>query len=147
MNTAWIVGDTGAAGAGTILKTVNGGGAWGAQVSNAKANLTSVWGANNQSLWAVGAAGTIVNTANGGTAWAVQVVPAGTPALNGVWGSSGSDIFAVGLVTTVHYDGTSWTASPNGLSINAQNTLFGVTASDATHHWTVGNNGDILFHN
>jgi photosystem II stability/assembly factor-like uncharacterized protein len=65
--TGWAVGE-----AGQILKTVDGGTTWTAQVSNVDAALTTVRFASPTVGWAVGLSGTVLRTEDGGQTWARQ---------------------------------------------------------------------------
>lgn len=67
-NNGWIVG-----GAGTILKTTDGGDTWIYKLSSTSYDLNSVHFIDIYTGWAVGRSGTILKTTNGGEDWFAQI--------------------------------------------------------------------------
>jgi hypothetical protein len=82
----------------------------------------------------------------------VRVDPSGTQTtpssgtskpLFGVWGSDASDVWAVGLdATIIHWQGTSWTASPS--SVGTYTSLHSVSGNASDDVWSVGDSGTIV---
>jgi hypothetical protein len=100
------------------------------------ADLTSVWGLDASTLWAVGKSGVIYGY--DGTSWTAQT-GSGTADLYSVWGSDEIDIWAVGNAIE-HSDGSTWTKN----SYVPSGTLYGVWASAPNEAWAVGTGGVIL---
>jgi hypothetical protein len=67
-------------------------------------------------------------------------------AIRSVWAISPSDIWAVGAAATVlHYDGTSWTATPAAnIPLTTATQLNSVWASASNDVWAVGSAGKII---
>jgi photosystem II stability/assembly factor-like uncharacterized protein len=87
-------------GAGTILRTVDGGRSWAAQITESRALLEDVAFADATVAVAVGSFGTILRSADGGVTW--STVLSGTRRhLRGVAFASASEGLAVGLYGTV----------------------------------------------
>jgi hypothetical protein len=112
--------------------------AWSKMASGTTMDLSSVWGADNSDVFAVGSYGTILHF--NGSAWSTMA--SGTAAnLAGVWGASGSDVFAVGNSGTIlHFNGSAWNAMTSGVAAN----LAGVWGASGSDVFAVGNSGTIL---
>ena len=105
--------------------------AWsGLDTADTSEALMDVWGATE--VLAVGGYGTILNLTQAASANA-------DIALRSLWGSSANDIFAVGE-TTLHSDGTAWTAMAPDTS-QWLNAVWGSSANDV---FAVGENGTII---
>lgn len=98
----YVVGDRG-----TILSYENE--LWSRPSSSAEEDLSAVWGANANAVFAVGDFGTILQ---GSASAGFSKQQTGTSnALRGVWGRNGSDVYAVGVGGTVlRFDGGQWVA-------------------------------------
>ena len=83
---------------------------WCVVSSPTSANLTSVWGAAEDAIWAVGDGGSIVRW--NGTTWLSEVSPTAA-GLKSVWGTARDDVWAVGdaqgsTMTVLHRDTNVW---------------------------------------
>ena len=129
-----------------------------------RANLFSLWGADEKAIWAVGSGGAVLHY--DGTAWRREQTPTEVQ-LTSVWGTSPKDVWAVGYEgVVVHYDGTAWSAVPiadesfvddvpdGGLPTgdagqNWRRNLWGVWArgvdDETTDLYAVGDRGTILY--
>jgi hypothetical protein len=126
------------------------------------ASLTDIWGLRSGALWAAGVCqsgasfipfGYVAHKDSG--SWAdVPGFGFGQPLgerrpLRTIWASSASDVWAASgnetvsgttLPTMLHFDGTSWTPSPQAITVGIYD-LGGTTASDV---WAVGKAGKRL---
>jgi photosystem II stability/assembly factor-like uncharacterized protein len=140
----WAVGD-----AGTILEcTTNcqtaGSAVWTHQTSNTTANLYSVVGADDSSVWAVGAGG-VIDFWNG-TSWTVQQ-SGKAYSLFDINGSVTGTGWAVGTGGTIleSTNGTTWT--PQSAPSIAGSTTYSIESVNATtpsSAWAVGAGGAII---
>ena len=79
-------------------------------------NLTGVWYASNDDVWAVGRTGVIVHWDGSLCSTVLEPYEFDTDYLWGIWGSSGEDILAAGRNGAVfHWDGINWTDISRGL--------------------------------
>lgn len=108
-------------------------------------SLYGVFAIAPNDIWAVGSVGTVLHW--DGQAWRSVVVPAaGTRDLFDVWASGPSDVWVVGADTastggiTLHYNGTTWTAVPNGSSWD----LNGIHGLSANEIYAVGDPDPVL---
>jgi hypothetical protein len=95
-------------------------------------DLLSIWGADDDQLFVVGAQ-TAYRLVAG--VWTGDLMP---PAifLNGVWGSAADNVVVVGSDGAIYrFDGTSW--NREGLGVTAA-TLSAIWGTDADHIWAVG---------
>ena len=128
----WAVGDDG-----TILRTTDGGATWNAETSNTTDNLSDVWGAGRDDVFAVGAGGILHYD---GDTWQTMTTPVGTP-INGVYGFGSEEVFAVGTGGEIlHYDGATWSTMTSGTGT----TLEAVWGRSPTDVFAVGVNGTAL---
>lgn len=128
------------------------------------ASLTDIWGLRDGALWAAGLCqsgasfkpfGYIAHKDSGGSWGDVPGFGFGLPLsefrpLRTVWASSASDVWAASasetvtgtsnLPTMLHFDGTSWTPSPQPITVGIYD-LGGTAASDI---WAVGKAGKRL---
>lgn len=99
--------------------------------------LDSVYAADETHVWAVG--GIIINQDSvvlffDGTSWKSQEAPGA--ALHSVWGPEANDVWAVGgLGTAIHWDGSSWTESDQGIVNGTAPFLWAVVGSDSDDMW------------
>lgn len=102
-------------------------------------NMTAIWGASRDSLWAIGQEGLILHSTDGST-WN-RALSTTTADLTAIHGSDDRNIWAVGAEGAVlHYDGTSWQAR----SSPASHTLRDVRTLPGGPAIIVGDNGTIL---
>ncbi len=116
----WAVGRVG-----TIVVRDEGG--WSSEVSPTDKILWGIWGASADELWAVGGDGVsddpvLVRREGSSGTWSTVTLPelgTNSHALFKIWGTSATDIWAVGdLGSTVHWDGSAWTAHPSEAGID-----------------------------
>ena len=138
----WAVGEFG-----TILATGDGGTTWTRQSSGTSVSLAAVSFADAQRGWAVGPLGTVLATVDGGSTWTPQALP-------DQYGSGALDVTAIdtlhawavgvdsggGAIFTTSDGGTTWTRRPTKVA----SMLRSITFADASHGWTVGDNGTVL---
>ena len=105
----------------------------GPETSSVATDLTSVWGAGNSEVWAVGSRGTAIRRNASAATWSAQNHGLTQNILYGVWLSSRTDVWAVGDRVTLHYDGSGWAAVPNALEIGIS--VWGSADDDV---WAVG---------
>lgn len=104
-------------------------------------DVTGLWGASANDVWAVG--GPFILHRTGSAEWAFEPAPDFT-FLNGVWGSSASDVWAVGEAgTIVHNDGGGWSS----VHVDSALSLNGVGGTSSSNVWAVGNDGALLYWN
>ena len=103
------------------------------ETSSVATDLTSVWGAGNNEVWAVGSRGTAIRRNASAATWSAQNHGLTQNILYGVWLSSRTDVWAVGDRVTLHYDGSGWAAVPNALEIGIS--VWGSADDDV---WSVG---------
>ena len=136
-STGWAVG-----GAGTILKTTDGGATWQDRSYDGRAWLQSVWFDDEDTGWAVGAFGTVISTTDGGETWSVQTLGADVY-LIGVhfvnehsgWAVGGSEAVGGGDVILATTDGgATWHDRSHG----GDHWLEGVWFADEDTGWAVG---------
>jgi photosystem II stability/assembly factor-like uncharacterized protein len=151
--TGWIVGDQG-----TILRTVNAGGTWTAQVSNStNYTLNDVAFATTSIGIVVGSAGRILRTTNGGVTWTalLGVDTDGGRGLNDVYFQDPDRGWIVGnggLILRTNNGGSSWTRVLPGVTANdlesvsfPRNTTFGTPPADPWGRgWIAGGAGILL---
>ncbi|MCA9672010.1 MAG: hypothetical protein KC503_40730 [Myxococcales bacterium] len=102
--------------------------------------LTAVWGAAPDDVYAVGRAGDVVHY--DGKAWReVGAARVTNNDLNGLWGTSRSDVWAVGnFGTIVHFDGSDWSVVPQPGTLE---TLRAVWAAAPDAVFAVGDRGTV----
>jgi photosystem II stability/assembly factor-like uncharacterized protein len=104
--------------------------------------LYGVWGTSDNDLWAVGGKpgsdGILLHKDENG--WTTIPAPITVAAFFKVWGSDGNDVFVCGEGgTMLHYDGTTWSIQPTGLSPEV--TLFTVAGRAPNDVYAVGGFG------
>jgi hypothetical protein len=114
---------------GTIL--YRHGGTWMVMASGTTANLHAVWGASATDVWVAGSGGVVLRF--NGTAW--SDVSTGTSwDINAMWGSSSTDVWFVGGAEVMHWDGTTFAASPTG------GTFLSISGTGPLDVWATGEN-------
>ena len=76
-NTGFVAAGSASGFGGTIAKTTNGGLSWTSVYTTASASITSVWGTDAQTVYAVETDGKILKTTTGGTNWVESAVVMG----------------------------------------------------------------------
>lgn len=104
-------------------------------------NAAALHGADDGTLWAVGAGGVLLRRAQG--AWRTLSKDI-DPRATAIWGSGPNDIWIVGQGAILHYDGISWERS----AVAADQDLLGVWGSGPGDVWAVGgqNGAGAIFH-
>jgi photosystem II stability/assembly factor-like uncharacterized protein len=129
-------------GAGTILRTADGGATWTHQALGTTHALSGVAFTDANTGTAVGILGTIVRTTNGGTTWTQQTSGTLQP-LRGVSFADTNTGTAVGGSGTILHTtdgGATWTPQSSGTTQD----LWGVVFTDANTGTVVGGPGTIL---
>ena len=86
-------------------------------------------------LWAVGNAGVILHWTKS-SGWTFETTPpTGNAPFYDIWGTSRSNVWAVGDGAIFHYDGSSWTSTPNPVAQARMRAVWGSASSDV---WAVG---------
>ena len=160
-NDLWAVGAYTATGtfSATTLTVHSNGTSWtyipSANPPSSKAVLQGVAGVASNDVWAVGYTGSLQTLTEhwNGTAW--SIVPSPNPTLgpnrlfavtaiasNNVWavGWTGNTDFPHDYALIEHWDGSSWSLSPNPGSSTTGTPLYGVAATGANDVWAVGGN-------
>ena len=114
---------------GTILRRVNGND-WFAMSSGTTTNLTTVWGSSSSDVW-VGSTSSLVLHYDG-TSWSQISAPISN--VDSIWGSSSSSVWFIGSGVTMHWDGSSFTAT------SGTTTLLSVSGTGANDAWIGGAN-------
>lgn len=100
-------------------------------------SLTRIWASQSAGTWASGGAGTVLRWDSDQKMWGLIKLPTDS-AMNGIFGTSAKDLWVVGAKGEIwHFDGTSFTQSPSGVSTNL-NAVWGSGSSDI---WAVGDTG------
>jgi hypothetical protein len=136
--TAYVAG-----GAGTVLKTTNGGSSWTALSTGVTAGLFGLSFSDASTGTVVGTGGAILRTTDGGASWMTQ--SSGTSAtLNGVsfaGNTIGTAVGNGGMVVRTANAGITWTQQASGTA----NSLMSIDLVDAVHGTAVGFAGTILY--
>lgn len=144
-DTVWLVGA-----GGQILSYQDG--AFTTQVVDETVTFYGVWGSGT-TLWAVGgrpelgANGGMIYQ-NEGRGWVAATLPpeaSATLAIFKIWGSSATDVWAVGSEgILLHYDGSTWTLVPTGLS---DESLFTVSGAGGVSYAVGGFSSGVILRN
>jgi hypothetical protein len=129
-NNIWFAGDTTLHYDGTTWTT-----------EGAQNYMRAVWGDGAGTVWEVGLDGLTVRFDQAG----MQTTPSSgtSKPLFGVWGSGANDVWAVGLDATIlHWQGTSWAASPS--PVGTYTAMRGVSGNASNDVWAVGDSGTIV---
>jgi hypothetical protein len=114
------------------------GATWTAWFSVAGGELTAIWGADADDVFAVGDQGLIVHY--DGRGWSIMASGT-TSRLEAVWASSSTDVFAAGAGgVIVHYDGSAWSQVSSGTNA----TLTALWGVDETLVYAAGEGGVLL---
>jgi photosystem II stability/assembly factor-like uncharacterized protein len=123
--------------AGTVLKTVNGGGVWSVSNTGSSADLKAIHVFNGNTVVAVGSGGAVLKTTVGGQQ------PGLTRPLRALHNVSSSIIFIAGdsgTIAKTSNGGASWSLLTSGTTTH----LYGIDFANANVGWAVGNGGLIL---
>lgn len=115
--------------------------------SSVSPQIRSVWGFDDDRVYAVGSHGTILYyDGNASLEWVFinNGIEETSYDLYDIWGSAPDDLFAVGAVSTIlHYDGTSWSEMDAGISYyDWIHNIWGTSSSDV--YACTFEHGDIL---
>lgn len=150
-STAWVVGE-----GGTILKTINGGDIWTAQVSGTTDNILDISAASADVAFAVGnhwdgATSTttpfVLKTTNGGSNWAYMAMDATMIyRADKVAAADANTIWVGGVKSAPAYlksgdGGSTWTVQNTGIETNYTFSPWELVAADANNVWSVGGMG------
>ncbi len=97
---------------------------WSTDNSLTTMELTSVWGASDVNVFAVGAAGTVLHY--DGANWAPMLFPDNVKLLD-VFGTSAVNVYAIGGGKLYRYDGSTWSAFPDQPAIAVPRAIWGTS--------------------
>jgi hypothetical protein len=100
--------------------------------------VRAIWGPSADDVWIIDGEGGLLHGVN--DTWTQVTSIAADPRLTGIHGTSSRDVWAVGPYGLYHWDGTSWTAEPQGENAG----LFAVWAASPGEAWVVGDGGWIV---
>ncbi len=133
---------TGYALGGKMIKTTDGGATWSLAGDNS-IELTSVFPADHNNVYATGRGGNIIYSSNGGTSWDAQTTNT-VNKLNTIFFNGTSDGWAAGengtIIKTTDGGSSGWTVQTSGTSRH----LNGIDFVDANTGWAVGDTGTII---